>query len=224
MPHTREVKNLKICSPLLYKKGEVIEQLIEPFKYKHQSKIFRYFVPKMIESLRLLHFDSKAILVPVPLHNKREKERGYNQAEILARWVGKNLGLEVQSYLKRIKETHSQARLKSKEERCLNLHNAFELIKRPPQDRQLILVDDIVTTGSTLLACQQKLSEAGAESIIALTLANREKETPHPWNRRIKKHEKPTHRCGTIQHRDHQWPHPRTKGPISNSTLHPRMD
>jgi len=193
MPHIRRTKNLKICSPLLYKKGEVIEQLIEPFKYKHQAKIFRYFVPKMVEALRLLHFDPKAILVPVPLHPKRQKERGYNQAELLAKGVSKKLGLEMKHLLKRVKNTSSQARLKTRLERSSNLDNAFEIKERPPQDRQLILVDDIVTTGSTLLACYEKLSEAGAKSIIALTLANREKETPHPWNRRLKKHEKSTH-------------------------------
>lgn len=195
IPHIRKIKNLKICSPLLYKKGQVIEQLIESFKYKHQAKVFRYFVPKMAEALRLLHFNSNAILVPVPLHPLRKRERGYNQAELLAKALSKKLGLDVKHYLRRVKHTTKQAHLKSRSERQGNLEDAFEIIERPPQDRQLILVDDIVTTGSTLLACFEKLSQAGSKSIIALTLANREKETPHPWNRCLKKHTKPTDRC-----------------------------
>lgn len=181
-PHIRRINDLKICSALLYKKQALIEQLIESFKYKHQSNLARFLGPKMTEALRLFHTDTRAILVPVPLHPHRERERGYNQAEQLARVVSNHLGFEMHSLLRRKKNTLQQARLKHRQERQENLVGAFETTQILPKGRQLILVDDIVTTGSTLLECKRTLQEAGADSVLALSLANRDDSTTYPWH------------------------------------------
>lgn len=182
LPHIRRINELIIYSPHLYLKASNLEQLINPFKYSHHALVAHYLAPKMAETLRLFSNYHNPILVPVPLHKKREKERGYNQSQKLADWIAKDLGLEVHHYLRRTKETTPQAQLKKREDRIENMTHAFEVALRPPQDRQLILVDDIVTTGSTLLECRRCLIEAGASSVIALTLANRDYETTHPWN------------------------------------------
>jgi competence protein ComFC len=182
LPHIRTVNELIIYSPHLYLKASPIEQLINPFKYSHQARVSNYFAPRMAETLRLFNNQALPILVPVPLHKNRKKERGYNQSMLLAQWIGKHLGLEVQQYLCRKRETSPQAQLARKSDREKNLCGAFEVNIRPPQDRQLILVDDIVTTGSTLLECRKALLGAGAQSVIALTLANREHETANPRN------------------------------------------
>ena len=106
-------------------------------------------------------------VVPVPLHAKRERERGFNQADDLAR----GLGLPVIPLLRRVKSTRPQVELAASARR-LNVEGAFEVIDlpgRPPQ--VLVLVDDVTTTGATLEACARVLREAGAREVRALTAA-----------------------------------------------------
>lgn len=103
----------------------------------------------------------------VPLCYRKLLKRGFNQAEVLARTISKNLNLPLYDGLLKIKETKDQANL-SYEERLTNLKNAFALKNKPPE--KIILVDDIKTTGSTLKECAQVLKKAGAKKIIALTV------------------------------------------------------
>jgi len=179
LPHIRRIDDLIIYSPLLYNKHGPIEQLIESFKYKHQWRLARYLSPKMTAALKLFHLSPNALIVPVPLHPRRERERGYNQSYILGKAVAEELGLKLCPLLKRVKATEQQARIKNKVDRKKNLDGAFEAIGRPPENSQLILIDDIVTSGSTLLECKKSLEAVGARSIIALTLANRDEKTSH---------------------------------------------
>ena len=111
-------------------------------------------------------------VVPVPLHPRRLRERGFNQAEDLAR----GLGLPVVRALRRARPTTPQVGL-SREERAANVDRAFTLnLPRPASDRALdrptiILVDDVTTTGATLEACARVLRNAGAAEVRALTAA-----------------------------------------------------
>lgn len=173
---------MKICSSMYYQPDSVLEALLHPFKYKHQADIFRLFVPHMIEALRILREPLDLILVPVPLHKKRELDRGYNQAELLAKWVAMQVGCRVGNLLERVKDTGSQARVSSSHERQRNMRDAFKATRTLPKDSQIVLVDDIVTTGSTLLACRDALIAAGAGEVTALTLADREKNPENPWD------------------------------------------
>jgi ComF family protein len=102
----------------------------------------------------------------IPQTKKREAWRGYNQSEILAKLLSKG---EVFSGVKKIRETAAQASL-TKAERITNLKNAFKVIDRPPEE--IVLCDDIVTTGSTLSALARLLRKAGAKRIWAITLAH----------------------------------------------------
>lgn len=178
----RDLDGMRICSSMYYQPDSILEKLIYPFKYKHQASIFRIFVPQMEVALRLLMEPENILLVPVPLHKKRKLKRGYNQAELLAVWVGKRLGCPVVDFLERVKDTSKQSHLKTSEERVENMKNAFKVIRDPPNDMHIVLVDDIVTTGSTLLACRDALKAAGAYKISSLTLADREKKPQNPWN------------------------------------------
>lgn len=173
---------MKICSSMYYQSDSVLEKLLHPFKYKHQADIFRVFVPHMVEALRILREPRDLILVPVPLHKKRELDRGYNQAALLAKWVSIKLGCRVGDVLTRIKDTGSQARVALSSERRKNMQHAFRAKRSLPKDSQIVLVDDIVTTGSTLLACRDALIAAGAGEVTALTLADREKNPQNPWD------------------------------------------
>jgi ComF family protein len=110
-------------------------------------------------------------LVPVPLHSKRLREREFNQAAVLAAHLSKSSGIPVRDVLRRHRYTGTQTAL-DRAERRQNLRNAFSLRKNTQvTDQNLLLIDDVLTTGSTLDACAAVLLEQGAESVRALTLA-----------------------------------------------------
>jgi ComF family protein len=116
--------------------------------------------------------DGGEVLVPVPVHELRRRERGYDQAELLARRVAGELGLPMTPCLVRVRATEAQFRL-GRGERAGNVASAFsatsdaELIR----GRWVVLVDDVVTTGSTLAACGRTLLRAGAMAVSALAMA-----------------------------------------------------
>ena len=110
-------------------------------------------------------------LVPVSLHRRRLRERGYNQSELLATELSKHTGLPVnKGCLARIKDSPPQARTVSSEQRRENVSGGFRC-KEDMTGRRLILVDDVATTGSTLCVCASALKAAGAASVWALVLA-----------------------------------------------------
>ena len=111
------------------------------------------------------------VIVPVPLHESRLRERGYNQAALLAHVLGERIGLPVsEDTLARVRETLPQVEL-SAQERKENVRDAFRCLDDGLAGRQVLLVDDVCTTGSTLEACSLALRQGGARSIWALTLA-----------------------------------------------------
>jgi ComF family protein len=116
---------------------------------------------------------SGQVLVPVPMHHARERRRGYNQAYLLAKEAGKRLGLPViPQILSRLSNTPPQTKSFSAQERKANVRGSF----RCPHPflvngLEVVLVDDVCTTGATLEACAIALKEAGAASVWGLTLA-----------------------------------------------------
>lgn len=111
------------------------------------------------------------IIVPVPLGKKRQKERGYNQAALLARSLALICGIPIKtSALVRTRETASQVGL-SLEERRLNVAGAFAAHSVKVKDKYVLLVDDVLTTGSTLEAAAEALHRSGARKIEAVVVA-----------------------------------------------------
>ena len=112
------------------------------------------------------------VLVPVPLHQKRLRERGYNQSSLLARELGKLTKLPVvDNCLIRQRHTPPQARTSTVDERRSNVADAFTCRDHRLQDRQVLLVDDVSTSGATLDACAAALKAAGATMVWGLVLA-----------------------------------------------------
>jgi ComF family protein len=112
------------------------------------------------------------ILVPVPLHNRRLRERGYNQSVLLAQKLGKIASLPViENQLYRLKDSLPQARTGTVEDRRRNVEKAFVSRKEAVFGKQLILIDDVCTSGATLEACAAALKAAGAVSVWGFTLA-----------------------------------------------------
>lgn len=110
-------------------------------------------------------------LVPAPLHRSRQKRRGYNQAELLAAPVAERLDRPLAHCLARTRPTRQQVGLDA-DTRRINVAGAFSVLEASAvADRRFLLVDDVITTGSTLNACADALRTAGAAWIGVLTLA-----------------------------------------------------
>ncbi len=111
------------------------------------------------------------VLVPVPLHPRRLRSRGYNQSHLLAKEAGKLLDLPVrEDLLKRAKDSSPQVEARSREQRRANVAGSFEA-DAGAEGLSILLVDDVATTGSTLMACAAALKDAGATSVWGLVLA-----------------------------------------------------
>jgi ComF family protein len=112
------------------------------------------------------------VLVPVPLHQKRLRERGYNQSSLLARQLGKLADLPiVDDCLIRQRHATPQARTATVEERQSNVTDAFACRDHRLRDKQVLLIDDVSTSGATLDACAAALKASGATSVWGLVMA-----------------------------------------------------
>ena len=120
------------------------------------------------------------VIVPVPVHRDRERRRGYDQAALIAAVAARHLGLPVAGIVERARSTAAQYEL-DRGQRAANVHGAFGLVPLPAGSRSgrgpplagrwIILVDDVVTTGSTLAECATVLLDAGAMAVSAITVA-----------------------------------------------------
>jgi len=147
-----------------------LKSAIYRFKYRQKRKLALPLADLMYQYL-LENPLPADFIVPVPLYMDRLRERGYNQAALLARELSERSRLPVEEEsLVRIKETVPQVALKA-DERRKNVKGAFRSQGEKIKDRQILLIDDVSTTGATLVACAEALREKGARSVWALVLA-----------------------------------------------------
>lgn len=149
--------------------------LIPTMKYRDHPSFAKIFGAIAAQRVRTQLNDVLAanpVLIPVPLHSVRQRERGFNQSELIARTLARHWNLEVMTRgLRRTKFTDSQAKL-SGAQRRQNLTDAFAPSRGLHfEGRAVLLVDDVITTGATVSACSRVLKEAGAESVGAVALA-----------------------------------------------------
>lgn len=149
-------------------------------KYKGRREYLDFYAEETVrrlgEQLRRLRVDG---LVPVPVHRKRRIQRGYNQAEILARGIGRRLGLPVYPQaLRRRRNTQALKELDAGQRRQA-LRTAICPGKLPENARALLLVDDILTTGATMESCANALRAAGAERIYSFCLCAKSDASSH---------------------------------------------
>lgn len=158
----------------LYEYGTAAPSLYR-FKYKGRQEYADFYGEEMGKYLgEFIRRVSPDVLVPVPLHRKKLKSRGYNQAACLARALGKSLNLPVDEKLvKRIRNTEPMKRL-NPTERQNNLKKAFKIGRNDVKLKITIVIDDIYTTGSTIDAVAKALKEAGMLKVYFLTLASGE--------------------------------------------------
>jgi competence protein ComFC len=156
-----------------YRSRGVVRKVVHDFKYArqlHLRHLLGRWLAEALEDPRLLgrRFD---FIVPVPLHPTRKRERGFNQAELVALVLRRLTGLPLQGALQRTRYTTTQTQF-DRNERMENLRGAFRLRRGSNvRDLRMLLVDDVLTTGSTLSECALVLKKAGALSVHAVTAA-----------------------------------------------------
>lgn len=149
----------------------VMRQVIHQLKYRNLRALSTPLAQLLQHYLTTTPVPGE-VLVPVPLHRKRLRERGYNQSSLLARKLGKLTNLPVvEDCLIRQRYTQPQVRTSTVAERQSNIADAFACRDQRLRDRQVLLIDDVSTSGATLNACAIVLKAAGATSVWGLVLA-----------------------------------------------------
>lgn len=189
-----ERESAKWIFPLYDYRHPAVKKSLRLFKYKGKKRLAEVFAEilydRMLEELSELgimeNFRSP-LLVPIPLSRKRLRERGYNQAELICLELlkinglrGKSDGsfggvdLELRSdVLIKPKDTEHQARIQDRRERLKNMRGTFAIKNgQAIKDRNVILIDDILTTGATLSEARRALRDRGARKVIAFTVAH----------------------------------------------------
>lgn len=148
----------------------IVSKLIKLFKYNYITELAEIFA--QIIKKGNFNFNWRGYtIIPVPLHPRRERERGFNQAEIIARIFAEKFGLEINTNLRRGVYTAQQAKL-SKEARQKNLKDAFAFNAEKIAPEKVLLVDDVFTTGATTQECAKVLKNNGVKTVCGLALAS----------------------------------------------------
>lgn len=160
----------RAIAPFLYK--DDISTLIFGLKYDNKKYIAKSLAKFMADCY--LHNKFYAdVIIPVPLCNKRMKQRGYNQSELLATEISKILDIPINlDCLKRVKETPTQTKL-DYIDRQNNMVDAFKVYNsKNIKDKVVLIIDDVFTTGATVTECSKTLTNAGAKMVYVLTCAH----------------------------------------------------
>lgn len=172
-PHCRELNPAFAEGRSVWLLRDAGREIIHELKYNKG----RHLLPDIQTLVRqrndFMAFLTGGVLVPVPLHPLRERERGYNQSRLIAQQLAGTVNGELQDLLVRVKYTETQTRL-DRAARQKNMRSAFSLADKARVDpaQRYILVDDVFTTGSTLNSAAQELRRAGAQRVDVATLGH----------------------------------------------------
>lgn len=150
---------------------EAVKASIYRFKYANKREYAAFYADSIVKLrgsiIKSWHPD---VIIPVPLHAGRKRKRGFNQAELVARELGKYLNIPVDVHcLARVRNTAPQKALNDKE-RAKNIKRAFQVRETVVEYKKIVLVDDIYTTGTTIDACTKVLIDAGAGSVYFVSI------------------------------------------------------
>lgn len=164
----------KCISPLYYK--DYVRRAVLRFKFAGCSCYSRRLGGIMSECAENnLDCGSIDMVSCIPLSRKRMHNRGYNQAELLAKEISKKVGVEYLPTLKKIRHNTAQSTIKDSKQRAANVIGAYRVIDAEEvKGKYILLVDDVVTTGSTVSECARILKKSGAKAVYCITLARRE--------------------------------------------------
>lgn len=163
-------------------KDPLVKELIWQLKYRGNEKAVKLLgeimadeITNFIHERELFENFQKPLVIPIPLAPKRLKERGFNQCEFICReTLAFGIPAELASdILAKTKETPSQARTKDREERARNLRGSFTVLNpNKAAGRNIILLDDVITTGATVQEARRALLSAGARKVVAYAVAH----------------------------------------------------
>ena len=158
-----------IRSPFIFE--GIMRRIIHEFKYQHFKSLASTLAQLLAEYLKTNEIPTD-VLVPIPLHHQRLRQRGYNQAGLLTQALGRLIKVPViEKSLVRSKNTCSQVKIGSAEERRCNVKEAFECRDLQLSKMKVLLIDDVCTTGATMNSCAVAMKNAGVSSVWGLTLA-----------------------------------------------------
>ena len=154
--------------------NRTMQRLLHLFKYGHKTSLRHFFTEQICRFARdyNLNLNAHDLIVAVPLYPTRQRQRGYNQSLLIAQILSEEFGIPLESKsLLRKRHTPNQARL-SQKERWTNMDAAFKI--KPSNNlrhKNILLVDDLFTTGATASQAAQVLKDAGANKVNVLTIA-----------------------------------------------------
>ncbi|MDF2523851.1 MAG: phosphoribosyltransferase [Clostridiales bacterium] len=154
--------------------SEAVKEMITKFKFSNKPSYYRVlgkFLAKKIKEMT--NYDKFDIIISVPLSKEKFNKRGYNQSQLIASKVSKEICIpEKSKLLSRVRDTGSQSLL-AKRDRCLNVRNAFRVTDmNAVSGKSIILIDDVLTTGNTVNECSRVLKEAGAMEVMVAVIAS----------------------------------------------------
>ena len=152
----------------LYRYAEPVRSSLHAVKYRNRREYLEYYAQDMERHLgKVIRAWKPEVIIPVPMHPSARRKRGYNQAEILAQWLGRYLHLPVRTdVLKKVRRTFNQKELDYRARRR-NLQDAFAAVGA---FERVLLVDDVYTSGSTIQEAAKALQKAGSRQIYFVTL------------------------------------------------------
>jgi ComF family protein len=152
---------------------EPVRTVIHQFKYHRRWPLGEWLTDRLLEQPRITSILGQVdLIVPVPLHRRRQFSRGYNQAKVIASRIGKKLRISLAQPLRRVKDTEQQTSQTSQKARQANVRDAFALAdSHVVEGRRVLVIDDVLTTGATLQAVGRTLLPAKPASLCAMVLA-----------------------------------------------------
>ena len=162
-----EVCGCGVDAYALYRYDGMIPRIVKAYKYSGNKWLARFMGDEMAKAA-VRDFSGIDCICHVPLHEKRRRMRGFDQAQVLAGRISKAASIPYVDALKRVKNTKAQASLGANERRQ-NMIGAFE--KKADVHGSVLLIDDVLTTGATTVECAAVLKNAGAKNVYVLTFA-----------------------------------------------------
>lgn len=157
----------------VFKYDGIIREKIIQYKFYEKSYMYKTFAKIILKNEKKYGFlENYGIIIPVPIHRKRENERGYNQSSLIAKELANNLGIIYMKDILYKKVNNTMQSTLNQKQRINNVKNVYGIKKcEHIKNKNIILFDDIYTTGSTVNECAKLLKQNGVNKILVLTLA-----------------------------------------------------
>lgn len=154
----------------IFQPDQAFQHIVHALKYQKHFRIGIFLGEMLSYGIKSRDWQID-IIIPIPIHHLKKVERGYNQSDYIAKGLSRKLNIPWSGKIvNRVRHTESQTKLNMKQ-RALNIADAFK-VKRPDeiQNKNILVVDDVSTTGATILECAKTIKEAGAKTIFACTV------------------------------------------------------